>query len=76
MATATAWVTIEVTGCDDTCTPTLQPPGSGRNTPVVRTSERNGLTAFFPGETDRNCVQGTCPMPVCSEPAPDLGEGE
>lgn len=62
--------------CDDTCTPTLQPPGSGRNTPIVRVSERNGLTAFFPGETDRRCIQGTCPMPVCSEPAPDLGEGE
>ena len=70
MATATAWVTIEVTGCDDTCTPTLQPPGSGRNTPIVRVSERNGLTVAFPGETDRNCVQGTCPMPVC-EPEDD-----
>ena len=63
MATATAWVTIEVT-------PTLQPPGSGRNTPIARVSERNGLTVTFPGETDRNCVQGTCPMPVCSDPAP------
>ena len=72
MATDTAWVTVTVTGCDTPpdCTPTLQPPGSGRNTPVVRTSERNGLTAFVPGETDRNCVQGTCPMPVCSDPAP------
>ena len=70
MATDTAFVTITVTCMPDTCTPTLQPPGSGRNTPVVRTSERNGLTAFFPGEADRNCVQGTCPMPVCSDPAP------
>lgn len=69
MATDTAWVTVTVTGCDTPpdCTPTLQPPGSGRNTPVVRVSERNGLTVRFPGETDRNCVQGTCPMPVCSD---------
>lgn len=62
MATATAWVTIEVT-------PTLQPPGSGRNTPIVRVSERNGLTAFFPGETDRNCIQGTCPVAAGGGPA-------
>lgn len=70
MATDTALVTITVTCMPDSCTPTLQPPGSGRNTPVVRTSERNGLIAFFPGETDRNCVQGTCPMSVC-EPEDD-----
>ena len=72
MATDTAWVTVTVTGCSDACTPTLQPPGSCRNTPIVRVSERNGLTAFFPGETDRKCIQGTCPMPVC-EPE-DVGE--
>lgn len=59
--------------CDDTCTPTLQPPGSGRNTPIARVSERNGLTVFFPGEADRTCIQGTCPMPVCSDPAPGPG---
>ena len=72
MATDTAWLTVTVTGCDTPpdCTPTLQPPGSGRNTPIVRVSERNGLTVAFPGETDRNCVQGTCPMPVC-EPEDD-----
>ena len=69
MATDTALVIITVT-CTPDCNPTLQPPGSGRNTPIVRVSERNGLTAFFPGETDRKCIQGTCPVAVCSDPAP------
>lgn len=71
MATDTAFLLITVTGCDTPdCNPTLQPPGSGRNTPVARTSERNGLIVFFPGETDRSCIQATCPMPVC-EPEDD-----
>ena len=66
MATDTGLVIITVTCMPDTCNPTLQPPGSGRNTPVTRTSERNGLIVFFPGETDRSCIQATCPMPVCA----------
>lgn len=50
--------------------PTLQPPGSGRNTPIARVSERNGLTVFFPGETDRTCIQDTCPVAVGGGPEP------
>lgn len=48
----------------------LSPPGSGRNTPIVRVSERNGMTVIFPGETDRNCIQGTCPVATGGEPGP------
>lgn len=73
MATDTALVTITVTCMPDTCTPTLQPPGSGRNTPIVRVSESNGLTVFFPGEADRTCIQGTCPVAVGGGPAPEPG---
>lgn len=68
----TALATIEVTGCPDG-PPSLQPPGSGRNTPIVRVSERNGLTVFFPGEADRTCIQGTCPVAAGGEPAPAPG---
>lgn len=46
------------------------PGGSGRNTPIVRVSERNGMTVIFPGETDRNCIQGTCPVATGGEPGP------
>lgn len=53
--------------------PTLQPPGSGRNTPIARVSERNGLTVFFPGEADRTCIQGTCPVAAGGDPAPGPG---
>lgn len=51
--------------------PSLQPPGSGRNTPIARVSERNGLTVFFPGETDRTCIQDTCPVAVGGGPEPE-----
>lgn len=49
------------------------PPGSGRNTPIARVSERNGLTAIFPGETDRTCIQGTCPVAAGDGPEPEPG---
>ena len=39
-----------------------------RYQPFPRRSERNGLVVQFPGETDRSCIQGTCP--VGSEPGP------
>lgn len=51
------------------------PGGSGRNTPIVRVSERNGMTVIFPGETDRNCIQGTCPVAAGGEPGPGPESG-
>lgn len=72
---ATPPVSATLQLCEEDPPPTLQPPGSGRNTPIARVSERNGLTAFFPGETDRNCIQGTCPVAVGSGPALVPGPG-